>query len=300
MNRPLKNTIKAITFIGSFMLTLKGQLLFEQKKIRTTGYSQEAVEIIIPKNVPFDQKTLEKLVAGEDIIPAFPEQGAMCAKTMRALTNTLLGDPYFTQNRFLSKIEYKLAGQETLPADTAGINGDAWEMFYHIQESEGQLLYFSTNPISESKEGIAYITEHARIGDIIGFYYPDSKYNNLARNAGPGFTHMSLVVGQIHNEETQQTIPLIAHLFHSDQYFPAKEETSIEYTRKEILSTIYNVEHNTLPAFRIEPITNLEKELIFEGYQQVPKEDSQRTEPEYKQGDQLLYVKALLRPKYTQ
>lgn len=82
--------------------------------------------------------------------------------------------------------------------------------------------------------------------------------------------------------------------------FPAKEETSIEYTRKEILSTIYNVEHNTLPAFRIEPITNLEKELIFEGYQQVPKEDSQRTEPEYKQGDQLLYVKALLRPKYTQ
>ena len=277
----------------------KGQLALEQKEVLTLGYDTSTVEITSSENVPFDIALLEELVEGKDIIPGFPEQGAMCAKTMRALVNTLLGETYFAQNRFLSKVEYKLQGKETLLADKAGVSGDSWEMFYRIQNAGGLLLYFTEEPIIEQKTSIDFVIQHAQIGDLIGFYYPDSKYNEIAHNAGPGFTHMGLVVGYAKNGEVNnQKVPLIAHLFHSDQYFDKRKESEAEYVRKELLSFVYGVDHNTIPAFRVDMITNLESSLIFQEYKIPQKKDNVRKEPEYRNGDPLLYVKAVLRPKY--
>jgi hypothetical protein len=224
----------------------------------------------------------------------------MCSKTMRALTNTLLGELYFEHHRLFSKAAYKALGRKELAADKAGIYGDAWHMYYNIQEAGGSLVYETNNPREEVNKSVAYIIEQARIGDIIGFYYPDSQYNEVAKQAGAGFTHMGLVVGYIeeNNNENMQSIPVVAHLFHADQYYPAEELSFVEQERKELLASAYNVPLNTIPAFRVEPITAIQTSLLFQGYV-AGQEPAERKEKGYQQGDPLIYPKVLLKPNYN-
>ena len=221
---------------------------------------------------------------------------------MRALTNTLLGESYFEHHRLFSKLFYKGVGREELAADKAGIYGDAWHMYYNIQEAGGSLLYKTDAPREEINNSVEKIIAEARIGDIIGFYYPDSQYNEVAKQAGAGFTHMGLVVGYVQEGDNKNTpdIPIVAHLFHADQYYPAEELSAVEQKRKEVLAAMYDVPINTIPAFRVEPITTIQSDLVFKGYTNGTEPTGERTEIGYQIGDPLIYPKVVLRPKYSE
>lgn len=282
--------------IGAFSALILGfaadrtGLAIEGKDVLTAGYTSS--DVVLPTDTPFDEDALEAIVSGVDIIPGLPEQGAMCAKTMRAIANTIFGESYFKHHRLFSKAEYKLFGKKELAADAAGINGSAWKMYFNILEAGGELLYKTDNPMADVDISTEFVMDHAQIGDIIGFYYPDSQYNAVAQEAG--FTHMGIVVG-----ETDNSDPIIAHLFHSDQYFPAEEESGIEHMRKEFLSKLYGVEHNTIPAFRVETMSHIRDCLTFQGYVGDAPNMEGRTEPEYRTHDPLIYVRAVLRPNYA-
>ncbi len=297
----IKSAIKYVAVTGTLFFGMdKGGLALEGKKVLVAGYDPQIASISVGESGPFDQEKLEQLVRGEDIVPGFPEQGAMCSKTMRALTNTLLGEPYFEHHRLFSKLFYKGAGREELAADKAGIYGDAWHMYYNIQEAGGSLLYQTNNPREDVNKSVEKIIAEARIGDIIGFYYPDSQYNEVAKQAGAGFTHMGLVVGHAQevNNENIQHIPIVAHLFHADQYYPTEELSLVEQKRKELLAKAYDVPLNTIPAFRVEPITAIQKDLVFQGYIDGQEPTYERKEIGYQTGDPLIYPKVVLRPNY--
>ncbi len=278
-------------------------LYIEHKDVLTSGY--DTSNVMIAPDSPFERSTLDQLIQGKDIIPGLPEQGAMCAKTMRALVNTLYGESFFKFHRLSSKTVYniagKITGKKTLEADAFGIYGDAWEMFQHIQEKGGQLLYFTGDPIGDKVQSNQVVMDQTKAGDIIGFYYPDSQFNTVAKQAGPGFTHMGLVIGHVKKEYASGStidVPVIAHLFHSDMYFTARDESSFNRWRKHKLASLYKVPDSTIPALRVEAFDTIYDHLVFNGYV-IPRSISQqRTEPEYMLGDQLLYVKAVLRPNY--
>lgn len=298
----IKSAIKYAAITGALLFGAdKVGLALESKNVLVSGYDPQTAEISVEESGSFVQEKLEQLVHGEDIVPGFPEQGAMCSKTMRALVNTLLGEPYFKHHRLFSKLFYKTVGKEELAADKAGIHGDAWNMYYNIQEAGGSLLYKTDTPREDVNKSVEHIIEQVRIGDIIGFYYPDSQYNEVAKQAGAGFTHMGLVVGHVpeENNENMQSIPIVAHLFHADQYYPAEELSLVEQKRKELLARAYDVPLNTIPAFRVEPITAVQHELVFQGYAAGKEPTNQRTEIGYQVGDPLVYPKVVLRPNYN-
>ncbi len=112
---------------------------------------------------------------------------------------------------------------------------------------------------------------------------------------------MGLVVGHVQKENNgnMQSIPIVAHLFHADQYYPAEELSLVEQKRKELLARAYDVPLNTIPAFRIEPITVIQKSLVFQGYTAGQEPTYERKEEGYQFGDPLIYPKVVLRPDYN-
>lgn len=279
----------AIAALGGFMNY--GGLWMEGKDVEVQGYTQG--KVVLGDGHPFNRGKLEEILDGEDIIPGLPEQGAMCSKMIRALANTFLDEPFFEYHRLFSKIGYGLVGKKKMAGDEAGLYGDAWGMFSHIQKAGGEMLYHTDEPRGEREHANRFVQEHAKIGDILGFYYPDSKFNTVAREAGAGFTHMGMVVGFAQDKD-----PIIAHLFHSDQYLEPREEGTIEHWRKDIVTDFHKVHHNTIPAMRVETLSYITEELLFNGYVTDVMKPQERTEKEYAIGDQLIYVKTLLRPDY--
>ena len=193
----------------------------------------------------------------------------MCSKFVRAAANTLLGHWFFQHHRLHAKIRANLSGLTNLPADDYGIFGDAWQMYDNIQSKGGDLLYETAHPIEDNLISANNLASYTKIGDIIGFYYPDSKYNPVARKAGAGFTHMGIIVGFDEMKE-----PIIAHFMHTDYYL--KNE----------------------PVLRYETFSTMQKKLAFHGYQKHLDFEKSPEEYNYAEGDPLVYVKAILRPNY--
>lgn len=295
MNKKIKAGIAALV-LG--VVGYNSLFWIDKKEVGIYGYDSEQTDITPPQNVPFNQDILEALVEGEDIIPGLPEPGAVCAKAVRVLANTALDEPYFTRPRHISKATYKITGQTELAGDSAGINGDAWHMFSNIQEAGGRLLYFSQNPKQDAEVGFDFLQDNAQIGDIVGFYYPDSGYNDIAKKAGPGFTHMGLVVGYDIDSDDGSSDPIVAHLFHSDQYFAAEEIPLGDKIQKGIQAKLYGVTPAKVPAFRVETVNFIRNEFTYPGSKFMDEDQAENSDANYIVGDPLIYVAAVLRPNY--
>ncbi|MBI2666089.1 hypothetical protein HYX13_00595 [Candidatus Woesearchaeota archaeon] len=243
-------------------------LLQKEEKAVYKGFTQMSFEDEKPS--VFTDESLERIVRGEDIVPGLPEEGAMCSKFVRATANTLLGHWFFQHHRLHAKIKANAFGITTLPADEYGLSGDAWEMYGNIQNKGGKLMYETEHPVQDNLISANYLVSHAKIGDIIGFYYPDSKYNPQAKKQGAGFTHMGIVVGF---DEVKE--PIIAHFMHTNYYFENE------------------------PVLRYETLSAMQEKLSFQGYQKELDFVKGEEEYKYQKGDSLVFVKAILRPRYN-
>lgn len=295
----MNNKIKALLgVVTAGIVGYQSLLWIDQKELETFGYDPNQTEVIPPEDVPFHQDILQDLIEGKDIIPGLPEPGAVCAKSVRALSNTVLGEPYFTRPRHISKATYKITGQTEMIGDAAGINGDAWHMFYNIQNAGGELLYFSENPKQDSDIGFDFLQDEGQIGDIVGFYYPDSSFNEVASEAGAGFTHMGLVVG--YDTSDHKRDPIVAHMFHSDQYFEGEDPEFMTQVQRSLQARLYNVNPAIVPPFRIETVDFIRDELTFQGEVNSRNSDdfNKMGTGNYNFDEPLIYVAALLRPNY--
>lgn len=260
-----------IALVGSMasVIGVDYALLRYEKKPVHKGFAQaefhEAPTI-------FEQGRLEQIAMGEDVVPGLPEEGAMCAKHVRATANSLMGSEFFMHHRLTSKAVTNIFGIDNLPTDEFGFTGDAWDMYFNLQEKGGRVLYSTSNPVGDKAKSIDFLNNNAKIGDVVGFYYPDSQYNETARKAGAGFTHMGIIVGF---EKSARRKPIISHMFHSQNYFENQ------------------------PTARYDTMDSIERTLAFRGYLKPLDFQKSSQEHQYMEGEPLFFVKAIVRPVYN-
>jgi hypothetical protein len=176
----------------------------------------------------FIEDELQTLARGEELVPGMPLRD-ICARFVRAYVNTLAGDTTIREHHAISQRELQSQELVTVRANRWGVYGNAWELPRNIVRHHGSIIY-NASPAARTAANVRHwrhesaIREQARVGDIIGFYFPESLHLAEAARASAGFTHVGLVIGHMQARE-----PVVAHLFDTDDAMqpapPIRHET---------------------------------------------------------------------------